>query len=278
MALPSSIVPDPARLLLVFIAACIIAGFAWKFRSLGASGFLAATILGTVVVGGAGWWSGVLLISFFVSASTLSTTIHASTAVSTDRGNQRDAVQVAANGGVIFLIAITYACTAEPAWLFAIAGAIAAASADTWSTEIGRLSSSSPRLITTGRRVPTGTSGAISATGLAGAVTGAALIALVTVAGNVVGFFPTHIGWETTMITLTVAGFGGSLLDSLLGATIQEKRWCPECKKHTEKRIHTCGTPTRLTGGLRWVSNDVVNVSCTIVGATIAGIIAIIHT
>src|SRR5438093_5230732 len=45
------------------------------------------------------------------------------------------------------------------------AGALAAAAADTWATEIGAFSPFAPRLITSGRQVPRGTSGGITVLG-----------------------------------------------------------------------------------------------------------------
>jgi uncharacterized membrane protein len=83
---------------------------------------------------------------------------------------------VVANGTVAALAALGQLWPAA-------AGAIAAAAADTWATEIGAHSSERPRLITTGAPVPRGTSGALSVLGtlggIGGAVTMAALAGLV---------------------------------------------------------------------------------------------------
>jgi uncharacterized membrane protein len=53
----------------------------------------------------------------------------------------------------------------------------------------------------------------------------------------------------------------------VLGATVQAVYWCPTCDKETERRIHTCGTPTRLYRGRLWMDNEVVNLTCAAVGA-----------
>jgi uncharacterized membrane protein len=63
---------------------------------------------------------------------------------------------------------------------------------------------------------------------------------------------------------------GGSMLDSLLGATVQAIYYCPACDKETERRIHTCGTKTRPLRGWPWMNNDVVNFIATLWGALIA--------
>src|SRR5256885_16143890 len=77
---------------------------------------------------------------------------------------------VAANGGVAALAA------RGGGWFF-VAGAPAAATADTWATEIGRHSPIAPRLITNGRRVAPGTDGGMTLLGTAGGIVGAGFIA-----------------------------------------------------------------------------------------------------
>jgi uncharacterized membrane protein len=64
-------------------------------------------------------------------------------------------------------------------------------------------------------------------------------------------------------------GTAGMLADSLLGATLQASYFCPQCNKPTESRVHRCGTPTTLVRGQRWVTNDVVNLAGTLVGALV---------
>src|SRR5699024_6681417 len=132
------------------------------------------------------------------------------------------------------LLAIIYGITGSPHWLLGIAGAIAAATADTWSTETGRLSHTRPRLITTWHEVPTGTSGAISPVGLLGAAAGASLIAAVASSGVAPGWFPASDHPVTTLVAVVIGGITASIVDSILGATVQERRWCPACNKQTE--------------------------------------------
>ena len=87
-----------------------------------------------------------------------------------------------ANGGLGAILAILYSLRPNPLLFIAFVGAMAAVNADTWSTDIGILSPSPPRLITSGRRVTPGTSGAISLPGTIAALLGALLIGLLALA------------------------------------------------------------------------------------------------
>ncbi len=65
------------------------------------------------------------------------------------------------------------------------------------------------------------------------------------------------------------SGLLGSLADSLMGATIQAMYYCPTCKKETERRVHSCGTPTLPLRGIPWFDNDVVNFLATLFGTLV---------
>jgi len=114
-----------------------------------------------------------------------------------------------------------------------------------------------PRLITTGKVVDKGTSGAISLTGTLASIGGAALIGLLA---SLLGSEPASL--STTFI-VTLAGFAAALFDSFLGATVQAMYFCPKDKKETEQHpTHSCGTPTTRIRGWAWLNNDWVNVGC----------------
>jgi uncharacterized protein (TIGR00297 family) len=227
------------------------------------TGGAAAAVVGAVALA-AGWTWAVLLVLFFVSSVAL-TRFRASAKAARTGGlvakdGPRDAAQVFANGGVFALGAVLWLVSGWDGWRALGAGALAAAASDTWATEVGMLAAHTPRSIVSWRRVPTGTSGGVSAPGFAAAVAGAAFVALASLA----------VGWPRAMSAAALAGgIAGSTIDSLLGATLQARRWCDQCGEPTERRRHTCGAQTRVAGGIRWLENDAVNLLGTAVGGTL---------
>jgi uncharacterized protein (TIGR00297 family) len=204
------------------------------------------------------------LISYFATSSLLGRLPGAETAPQ-QRGNRRDAVQVLANGGVPSLLALA-AATSErnrPLVLTAFAGAVAAAAADTWATEIGTRYGGAPRSLLTMRPLSPGASGGVTSTGLAAAIAGSLLVALVATARR-----PSRSMVEPAL-AIVIGGIAGSLVDSLLGAAVQEVRYCPACNAETELAVHGCNTPTQYLRGAPWCNNDAVNAMSIAVGAAL---------
>lgn len=243
------------------LVACAIVLIARRARALSAGGAYAAVLVGTTSVM-AGWDWALLLVAFFLSSSVLSRIgvdiKHRASRDILEKGSERDAPQVLANGGVFAVAAVMFAITAAPLAQAASAGALAAAMADTWATEIGMLSGARPRHVITGREVPAGTSGATTRAGTAGMGLGALFAALCAFA----------VGWPMTAIA---AAFGGGVVgasvDTVLGATMQARRRCVSCGVLTECVRHTCGASTAHAGGIEWLGNDMVNLMATCTGA-----------
>lgn len=256
----------------------VIGVIGYRGGALSGSGVVGALITGTLIFGLGGWEWGVLLVAFFVSSSVLSS-YHArdkqELAEKFAKGHQRDLGQALANGGVAALLALLSKLLPLPGggregvWFVACAGAMAAVNADTWATELGVLSPRSPRLITTGRRVEVGASGGVTWLGTVASLGGALFIGLLGGLGALI----LRQGWASAGVLLlaaTVGGLAGSLGDSLLGASRQAIYWCDACGKETERKVHRCGTQTRLSRGWRWLGNDLVNFIASAVGALVA--------
>jgi uncharacterized protein (TIGR00297 family) len=265
------------QLLIGFMLGVGASGVAWRAGALTRSGSLAAALLGGLIFGLGGLHWAALLLLFFITSSGLS---HfsgrrkAALAEKFSKGSQRDWGQVAANGGLGALLVIAHTLWTGQDWIWvAYAGALAAVNADTWATELGVLSQTPPRLITSGKAVERGASGGVSLAGTLAALGGAAIIGL---AAELLSP-QTRLG--VTLLVVSLGGFTGSLFDSWLGATLQAIYHCPVCQKETERYPeHTCGSATTLLRGWRWLNNDLVNVACSLVGAGVAvGIWCFLH-
>jgi uncharacterized protein (TIGR00297 family) len=257
------------------VLAAAVAVLAWRGGSLTRDGAVAAAVVGGVVVGAGGWWLGALLVLFFVTSSALSRLRARGPRVAdgvTRRGSRRDAVQVLANGGAAANAALLFAGTGAEAWLLGAVCALAAANADTWSTEIGRWAGRQPRLITNRQPVAPGTSGGVTLPGTTAALAGAALIAVGAAAGVAAGWLPSPFGGGPTLLTVTMAGFAGALIDSVLGATVQRIYRCPHCQQETEQPRHHCGTRTIPVRGLPGFTNDTVNALASLLAAGIGAL------
>lgn len=252
---------------LALAVAAIIAFLAYRWRALDAGGALAATITGAAAVY-AGWDWAALLLVFFLSGSALSRWRRAErdrlVGDVVAKADRRDAAQVLANGLVFAAAAMASSIGDAAAWQAIAAGAISAAMADTWSTEIGTVAGGTPRHLVSWRPVPPGTSGGVTLAGSGAALAGALL------AGVVVW----QLRWDVTPAAVLAGGLAGALLDSLLGATVQERRWCPRCEIATERRIHRCGTSTSLRGGLGAFDNDLVNLTSVLAGGVVTWALA----
>lgn len=255
------------QILYGFLLALIVAYLAYRARSLNKSGAFAAVLVGTVVFGLGGWPWAVLLLLFFITSSALSRAFKQRKQGLNEKfskGHERDAGQVLGNGGLATLFVVVHALYPESGIGWAgFAASLAAVNADTWATELGVLNPTPPRMITDLRkRVEKGTSGGVSLFGTFAALLGALVIALpAALFAQNWGFLP----------LITIAGLGGSLFDSLLGATVQAMYFCPVDQKQTEKHpLHTCGTPTVHIRGWRWLDNDWINFACSLFAALLS--------
>jgi uncharacterized protein (TIGR00297 family) len=249
------------------LCAAAVAFVAWRVRALTAGGALAAFAIGTATFGALGPSGAVVVLAFFVTSVALSRIGRSRKRdlIDTAKPDTRDAAQVLANGGVGAVCALL-SLLGDQRFAIAFAAAFATANADTWGTEIGTLVASGPRSILTFRPIARGLSGGVTVAGTLAELAGAALIAGASVAGGIGPFWPIAAG-----------GFAGALIDSVLGATLQALRFCPQCRRLCETEPHACGANTTLVRGLEWFGNDLVNGVSTAAGAAVAFALCGVH-
>ena len=184
------------------------------------TGMLTGVLLAllAIVLGGYGWFA--LLITFF-GLGGLSSKFHydekLERGIAEENEGARGGGNVLANSLAALVAVVLFAASGRVGvppelFRFAFAGSVAAAMADTFSSEIGGLFDG-PRLITTLQRVEPGTDGAITWQGQVAGLAGAAIIA---------GLAAVSFDLEPVATAVVViGGFVGTLADSLLGATLE---------------------------------------------------------
>jgi len=227
---------------------------AYSHKSLTPAGIVAAVL--TAAAHAVHPWSlpFALLIVFFLAGTRVTKVKHdikakltMSATGSSGGEGARTHVQVLANSGVASILTLLHAyqlykrndgvlprsstdCYSWPGDLLVvgIVANYAAVAADTFSSELGILSKSKPRLITSWnlREVPPGTNGGVTLHGLASGFLGslvivAASVALIPFCGPKVG------GWGLNArnrfaFAMAIWGALGSVLDSLLGGWLQQ--------------------------------------------------------
>lgn len=236
------------------------------YRFLSINGSIAAFFTGAVICYSF-QWQGLIVLGFFFLTSSLLTKWKKERKqdrnASSEEKNGRTAGQVFANGGAALLAAIGDIWSADSIWLIMFCAAFAAATADTWASELGILSRSKPFHLKEWKKVEPGLSGAVSFFGTSAAILGAGLI------GASYYFLYPAASIPVTIIII-FSGFMGNFADTLFGAWFEQKYYCHICKTETESKWH-CKNKTEKIFGLFWVTNNVVNFSSTAVGALIAG-------
>ncbi|EIT85167.1 hypothetical protein A374_10505 [Fictibacillus macauensis ZFHKF-1] len=243
---------------------------AYRFSLLTGAAALCSWLIGILVYvafSGAGL---ILLLFFFLSSSVIglwgkSRKRELATLVHEKHG--RTIGQVLANGGVALLAASGQCLLPHPFWLVLFVGSLAEATADTWASEVGVLAKGQPFHLLRLQRVAPGVSGAVSLLGTTAAFLGALITATVALAFF---SFPSSNGW--LLLSVVFGGFGGNLIDTIVGGSLQVSYHCRVCQTEVEEEIH-CGHRTKRYKGWRFFDNNVVNfVSCCL-GGLLAGML-----
>ncbi len=234
-------------------------------RAVDFAGLVAGIVVGSTYVFVGGLMAFIPLLTFFLLASIFTKykySIKMKKGAAEKRQGARSWNNVVSNGLPPFIFLVLWKIFSSQAFLLAFLSAIAADLSDTLSNEIGTLSHTDPILLFSWKRVPAGTSGAVSVKG-----TLAGLIAPIIISIEAIPF----LGLNWYLLIPIFAGFMGNLMDSVLGATLEAKYRCPICDKMIEEKYH-CGVPAELVKGVSFVNNDVVNASISV----FAGILGIV--
>ena len=207
-------VMESGNLIAAFLVTGVFAGLAYALGMVSWGGALGGFVVGVVIYICLGPQGFAVLALFVVGGSALTRLGYRSkqrSGIAQPNHGRRGARNALANCGVAIMCALLAVPFPSEAFTAAFVASLGAAFADTAESEVGQLARRTPRLITSLRKVPPGTDGAISVPGTLAGLVAAGLTALLGLWLGLVG------GPEVTLLVASAA-FLGTVADSLLGA------------------------------------------------------------
>ncbi|CAK9799453.1 Transmembrane protein 19 [Anthophora quadrimaculata] len=236
------LVVSPWRWLIAVMLPLFMAFWGLKRKSVNLSGAILGLWMGFILTL-TSFAHVACLVAFFVTSSKATkfrSHLKKKLEVDYKEGGQRNWIQVLCNGGMATQLAFLYlldvGCIERPidfdkyyrsSWLsVGILGAFACCNGDTWASEIGSVvSNGDPFLITNRSKVPKGTNGGVSWIGLLVSLLGGMAVGLshyITVLMTVDTIVLQLAAPQWPIIIIGgIGGLFGSIIDSILGATLQ---------------------------------------------------------
>ncbi|XP_015902465.1 protein PGR [Ziziphus jujuba] len=276
--------------LIAVLISSLIAIRSYRKKSLDLSGAISGFIVMTIHIA-VGYRYGAMLLAFFFSSSKLTKVgEEKKRRVDADfkEGGQRNWIQVLSNSAIATILVVIIWKEAEwqdkcldskdsvlvTSLIGGVIGHYCCCNGDTWSSELGILSDAQPRLITNFKPVRKGTNGAVTKTGLLAAAAAGSIIGMIFV---IFGFFTAKCSKDAALKQLLViplsclAGLCGSVIDSLLGATVQFSGFCTVRNKVVGKP----GPTVKKISGLNYLDNNAVNFVSILLTTLLTSIICI---
>lgn len=248
---------------LLFVAISSVI-FAYIKKSLTFSGLYVAIFIG-VTITITSQEAGILSLLLFFISSSIWSRFKKNHKIEVEKQFQktgeRDGFQVLANGATGAIFSIAYFMTVDVLFMWGVIASFATANADTWATELGVLNKQNPISLRTLERVAKGSSGAVSLYGCVYSFLGSAFVVF-----PALGIFLTvkEFSFLPTCLFLTLIGFFGCFIDSLLGAFFQALYKDEEGKESEKKQKNA------KIRGFTIVNNDFVNFASIFLSACIA--------
>jgi uncharacterized protein (TIGR00297 family) len=206
---------DLQMVVIAVIVAFTFGYFAFRFKTADLSGLFSAALIGIILIvfADARWF--MVMLAFFILGS-ISTRykyeFKKKLSIEQGQGGARGYRNVFANGIVAAAAAVLYGVFVRPEFIVLYIGCVATAAADTMASEIG-VTGGTPYMITTLKKVPIGTNGGVTMTGELVALAGGFLVCVVAL------FLTIITPWM--LVICTIAGFAGTNIDSIVGATLE---------------------------------------------------------
>jgi len=207
---------------LQMVVAAVIVGFtfayfAFRSKTADLSGLFSSALVGIVLLVFAGpRWFLIMLVFFILGSAATKYKFEYKKRIGVEQGQSgaRGYRNVFANGIVATAAAVLFGVFQQPVFIVMYVGSVATAAADTLASEIG-VTGGIPFMITTLKRVPIGTNGGVTLVGESVAFLGGLIVSLAA-------FFLGVITLPMVLVC-TLAGFAGTNIDSVVGATLENR-------------------------------------------------------
>ena len=237
---------------IAFAVNTVLLGIAWFLpkKLLTPFGYLNALVLGVIVWGTLGWRGYLIVMLFFLLGSALTFVgIEQKEAegIAEERSGIRGAGNVwgsALTATICAIATLFYPSAIAQLFVLGYVASFCTKLADTTASEVGKAYGKTTYLITTLKPVPRGTEGAVSLEGTIAGVLASVVLAVIAWAIGLIS--PFGIVW------CVVAAFIATTIESLIGATLESR--------------------------FDWLTNDLVNLINTVIGAIAAIILSSIFT
>jgi len=203
------------------ILLCAVFGyFAYRAKTIDMSGVFSAVLFGVILITftrSIAWF--LVVMAFFILGSLFTKFKYAKKVemgVAQSKGGKRGYLNAFANAGVGVVASILYGVTGDSIYAALFLGSIATATADTFASEIGVLSTK-PRMILTMKPCKPGVNGGVSLLGELACLGGAVLI-------GAMGFISGIASLPVCLIAV-LAGVIGTNIDSIVGYLFENKGW-----------------------------------------------------
>ena len=213
------------RLVLAIVVNAFIAFAAYRARLVSRSGAIGGFIVGLLIYFLTDWRGYVILFVFFTIGTLVTKVKYAEKAqkgIAQENQGRRGLRHAVANCLASLLLGLgAYIAllggypVAATVLMVGFTGAFATALSDTSSSEIGQAYGKTTVLLTSFRRVPPGTEGAVSLEGTIAGILGSLVLAVI---GMLVGVAPGLAG----LLAVVIAAFIGNTFESIIGGTIEK--------------------------------------------------------
>lgn len=275
--------PSPIRWLFSFLIPLLSVMHGYLRKHLDWTGVIIAFIISFILTLSNYCFIVSLFTFFFTSFKVTQYKNHLKRKILPNQDERRNWLQVMCNAGVasqfaiIFMLErgianenpINFKFDYYSSWFaMGVLGSIACNNGDTWGSELSlALTRGNPRLITNFRKVPRGTNGGVTLvglifSGLGGLVIGLSYYLTLILCANrdVLAISPPQ--WPIIMVG-GLAGLVGSIVDSILGATLQFSGF----NRETGKMVEAPGENVEWISGIRFLDNHSINLFSSLIMA-----------